>query len=434
MNPLAEQLNETIKARNPSVFSMLSEKGKRIFYPTKGIIAQAAEAKEQADPNYNATIGIATDKNGPLGFNCIGKFFNDLSDNEIFNYSNSMGNPALRKAWEKHILEYNPLLKGKSFSSPVVCAGLTHAMHTVSELFVDKDEVILLPDQIWGNYRLMLSVKNEARLEHYPFFKDGEFNVDGLSSSIEKNAKAKKVTLLLNFPNNPTGYAPTEKEAEKITKMLISFAEKGIKLLVILDEAYFGLFFKDDIYRHSLFSILANAHENLLAIKICGATKEFFVWGFRIGFITLATKGATKEFLTAFEQKMGALVRASVSNCSTSAQNILRKVIEDDLYKSDFEKNYRILEGRVKKVQQVLQKKHYEEAFSHYPFNSGYFMLLKLKKVKAEDLRKKLLAQEKIGTIATAEYDLRIAFSCIEEDRIEDFFDRIYTTAKAMIG
>ena len=433
MNPLAEKLNETIKSCNQNVFEMLSERGKRIFYPVKGIIAQAAEAKEQADPNYNATIGIATDKNGPLGFNSISKFFNDLSGNEIFNYSSSLGDPALRKAWEKHILENNPLLKGKSFSKPVVCSGLTHALHTVSELIIDKDDLILMPDQIWGNYRLMLSVKNEAKLEYYPFYKDEQFNIDGLSASIEKNAAAKKITLLLNFPNNPTGYAPTAKEAEKITEMLISFAEKGIKLVVILDEAYFGLFFKDDIYQNSLFSTLANAHENLLAIKICGATKEFFVWGFRIGFVTLATKGATKEFLTAFEQKLGALVRSSISNCSTSAQNILRKVIEDDLYKKDFAKNHHILEKRVKKVQEVLQKEHYKEVFTFYPFNSGYFMLLKLKGINAEDLRKKLLVQEKIGTIATADYDLRIAFSCIEEDKIEYVFDRIYTTAKSMI-
>jgi len=35
-----------------------------------------------------------------------------------------------------------------------------------------------------------------------------------------------------------------------------------------------------------LFGKLANAHPNLLAIKLDGATKELFVWGLRCGFIT----------------------------------------------------------------------------------------------------------------------------------------------------
>ena len=434
MNPIAEKLNETIKQSNPVVFSMLSEKGKRMFYPSKGILAQSAEASKCADPNFNATIGIATDKNGAMGFDSIKKYFNHLTNNEIFNYTGSLGLPALREEWKNHILDKNPLLKGKIFSNPVVCSGLTHSLDIVSDLFINKDDPILLPDQIWGNYRLMLAVKNEAKLEHYTLFKNGKFNTQGLAELIEKNASAKKITILLNFPNNPTGYSPTTQEAEEIYNTLVSFAKKGFKLIVLLDEAYFGLFFKNDVYSHSLFSLLADAHENLLAVKICGATKEFFVWGFRLGFVTLSIKGAEKELLTSFEQKLGGFVRSSISNCSSVAQNVLRKVLSDSSYKADFEKNYQILKSRVSKVRTVLQKESFKEIFTPYPFNSGYFMLLKLnEKINAEELRKKLLEEKKIGTIATAQHDLRVAFSCLEEEKIETFFDCVYEVAKKML-
>ena len=56
MNPQAEELNQVIKAKNPAVFEMLSEKGKKIFFPKKGILGQTADAKST---KINATIGAA---------------------------------------------------------------------------------------------------------------------------------------------------------------------------------------------------------------------------------------------------------------------------------------------------------------------------------------------------------------------------------------
>ena len=52
--------------------------------------------------------------------------------------------------------------------------------------------------------------------------------------------------------------------------------------------------------------LLAQAHQNILAIKIDGATKEEFVWGLRVGFITYGVKGGTKALYDALEQKTGA--------------------------------------------------------------------------------------------------------------------------------
>ena len=53
----AAELNQTIERENPHVFAMLSEFGRRLYFP-KGILAQSAEAKEKAK-RYDATIGIA---------------------------------------------------------------------------------------------------------------------------------------------------------------------------------------------------------------------------------------------------------------------------------------------------------------------------------------------------------------------------------------
>ncbi len=57
IRPLAAKLNEVIEHENPYVFGMLSDLGKRLYFP-RGILAQSAEAKDKAY-RYDATIGIA---------------------------------------------------------------------------------------------------------------------------------------------------------------------------------------------------------------------------------------------------------------------------------------------------------------------------------------------------------------------------------------
>jgi len=53
-------------------------------------------------------------------------------------------------------------------------------------------------------------------------------------------------------------------------------------------------------------------------------------------------------------------------------------------------------------------------------------MCLKLSGVPAEQVRQRLLDAYGVGTIALGETDLRVAFSCIEEEHLEELFDTIH--------
>ena len=57
MDAQAAALNKTVEAANPAVLAMLSRRGRRIFFPKMGILAQGAEARGKA---INATIGEVT--------------------------------------------------------------------------------------------------------------------------------------------------------------------------------------------------------------------------------------------------------------------------------------------------------------------------------------------------------------------------------------
>ena len=132
--------------------------------------------------------------------------------------------------------------------------------------------------------------------------------------------------MLLNFPNNPTGYTPSVSEAQAIVQVLKDAAASGTKLVVLLDDAYFGLFYEDSI-KESLFGLLAESHPNILPVKIDGATKENYVWGLRVGFITYA---ATPDVLDALEQKTKGIIRGTISSGSHISQTILLESLQSE--------------------------------------------------------------------------------------------------------
>jgi len=90
------------------------------------------------------------------------------------------------------------------------------------------------------------------------------------------------------------------------------------------------------------------------------------------------------------------------------------------------------MKRRALELKQVLLDSKYDEVWEVYPFNSGYFMCIKLKYVNAEHLRVHLLDKYGTGLIAIGDTDLRIAFSCIEEDDIRQLFDTILAGAKEL--
>ena len=155
LNPLAEAMNKDLQAGAPQVYEMLSERGKAIYFPHKGILGQTAEAKGS---KINATIGTAFENDGsPLTLECMESLVNIPS--ESFLYAPSFGLPKLRDEWSKLLTIKNPGLAGKKFSSPVVTAALTHGLSVAGYMFIDPDDEVISPDLYWDNYESWFSVK-----------------------------------------------------------------------------------------------------------------------------------------------------------------------------------------------------------------------------------------------------------------------------------
>ncbi|MCH2175001.1 MAG: aminotransferase class I/II-fold pyridoxal phosphate-dependent enzyme [Lentisphaeria bacterium] len=420
-NPQAQALNDTIEASHPQVLDMLSTRGKNIFFPAKGILGQTAEAKGK---RINATIGTALeDDGGPLFLQCV-KDLIDVPAGDAFMYAPSYGRPDLRAKWKEMIIEKNSGIQGDKIGTPVVACALTHSLSMCGYLFLDEGEEILMPDLYWGNYKLIFEQAYNAKIATFNTFKSGSFDLESLGAAID--AGGEKVTLLLNFPNNPTGYTVTEKEAIALKALLLEKAEQGKKLVVLTDDAYFGLVFEEQIILHSIFQDIYDLHENILAVKIDGATKEDYVWGFRVGFITYGVKGGSDALYKALEAKTAGAIRGNISNGPNLSQTICLKAFQHPEYAEQKKEKYEVLKNRFDKVKEVLSSHpEYKESFEAVPFNSGYFMCVKLNGADPEEVRQILLSDFDTGLIAAAGL-LRVAFAAAPYSVIEELFENIH--------
>ncbi len=427
MHELAKELNDVLE--RTVVGSFLSKVGKRMYFP-KGIVAQSAEAGAKAKL-YNATVGLATRGGEPMYLSDIYSQFKpgSLSPKEIFNYAPGGGDKELRALWRDYQIQKNPSLKGKDFTLPLVTGGLTHGMSLVGELFVDEGDDVVIPNLFWDNYDLIFSEKYGANIIFFNFYdENGCFNIRGMKDAL-LSSKQDTVRIVLNFPNNPTGYTPTEAEFDAVVEALKEVVAAGKKILVLSDDAYFGLFYENDIAKESLFARICDLDENIFAIKGDAATKEEMVWGFRIGFLSYGFKGATKEALEALVNKTLGAIRCTVSNCDRPGQSLLVKALKEGKnVNADKEVTFNEMKARYLEVKNILATKE-SKYLKPYLFNSGYFMAFDTTGHNAEELRVYLLEKYGIGVINIMNQTIRVAYCSVEKDNIADLINILFKAA-----
>ena len=422
MDNQALTLNNIIETNNSNVLAMLSHRGKNIFFPKLGILAQAAQAKGKA---INATIGEAVEDDGTsMHLPEFDELLN-MPVSNIFPYAPSFGKPELRSFWKENIYCKNPSLKDVVISNPIATNGLTHGISMAGYVFADEGDTVLLSNHYWENYNLIFENNYGAKVATFELFKDGGFNVEDFARQLNE-IKGDKIITLLNFPNNPSGYTPLKSEIKGIVKSIKDVADKGKKVVVLIDDAYFGLVYEENVFTESIFVELANLSENILAVKLDGPTKEDYVWGFRVGFITYGIKGGNSALYEALENKTAGAIRGNISNISQLSQSLLHKVYSAPTYEASKLNKYNILKSRYQVLRSELDKPAYAGYFKALPFNSGYFMCIEPKKgLEVEAIRKQLLDKYSTGVIVLGNV-IRLAFSAVPQSKIPQLVENIY--------
>ncbi len=446
------------KLKEVGLFELLSKRGKEVFMP-QGVFHWVNRAKKEA--HIDATIGIgrglkseisdtASSDSTVLYLPSIEATFNDLEPEEVFPYASPTGLPAFRQAWKEWQIwkmkqQHGDNAKLPSLMMPIVTSGLTGALYTLSMLFIDPEETVVVPDKRWGVYDMTMSQLIGARLESVPLFHQGRINVQGFAEALIKSAqKQRKMLLILNFPHNPTGFMPDPQNVQELKDALITVVEKtGKDLVIFLDDAYEGLVYDQGIRQWSLFSDLATLHPKIFPIKIDGISKEFFFWGGRIGCITFPLMNhwdKHEDVECELENKVSAIIRGTVSNACRLVQGLMARLLNEN--------REQLLKERDRLIKVISERAHIlrEElealtgpVVQADPFNAGLFALLNIQGISAGKFADHLLRHYGIGTVAFENKErglngIRITFGSVIKEDIPKVVDCIGKTIKDMSG
>ena len=404
-----------------------------------------AKQKVSSNPNFlDATVGTAKNEYGFHYFPTLLKEIQTLSSEETLAYANMRGVTAFTKAWKiDTINSYHPSLRDKAnklTSDPVpIAGGLTGALFTAGQLFVDQKTQILAPSSRWGNVDNCFGIGLDATIHSFDIFsKDGYFTFNHLSSKIADVApSASRLIIYLNFPNNPTGYMPSVREIEELQGI---FKQVSTPTIVLLDDAYEGYVYPDDSLPsqerpipHSTFPYLLGLNSEVLPIKIDGPSKRFCAYGTRLGLISLGFHSEedkktdfklTKKGLNVSE----AFTKAARIHCSSAPRGIqeaLGRILSDkEKHKAILEESeaFRsMLEQRYRCFLRVLHEQDPNPILKPLVCNSGFFGFFLVQDLSAKALAEQLL-EKGLGVVPfmnkqTGFNGVRFAFcSLLEKD------------------
>ena len=404
--------------------SFFSKLGENIILP-QDVLIQSKETA--AIPGaINATIGIATSNKKAMALPSINKVITEINNSEYLPYSPTPGLPKMRELWKEKILADNPSINKDFLSLPMVTTGITQGIDIAANLFSESGDALLLPNLFWQNYAQIYTIKLGNKIYKYnQFDENNEFSISNFKETLY-SIKEDKISLILNFPNNPTGYTPSDVELNSLVDVISTYAKenKNKQLIIVSDDAYFGLFFEKNHKTPSLSATYKLAeNENCLIVKLDGITKEFYSWGLRVGFITYYTKNY--ELRKILLEKTQGYLRSTTSSPSNLSQQIAVRLLDNKQSLAEKEINDKIIEERYNELKQAISKEQLDQLVRVLPFNSGYFFTIKLpSNINAHEFRLKFLNEYKYGVYSMDDDHIRIAFSCLDKELIPELINK----------
>ena len=404
--------------------SFFSKLGENIILP-QDVLIQSKETA--AIPGaINATIGIATSNKKAMALPSINKVITEINNSEYLPYSPTPGLPKMRELWKEKILADNPSINKDFLSLPMVTTGITQGIDIAANLFSESGDALLLPNLFWQNYAQIYTIKLGNKIYKYnQFDENNEFSISNFKETLY-SIKEDKISLILNFPNNPTGYTPSDVELNSLVDVISTYAKenKNKQLIIVSDDAYFGLFFEKNHKTPTLSATYKLAeNENCLIVKLDGITKEFYSWGLRVGFITYYTKN--DELRKILLEKTQGYLRSTTSSPSNLSQQIAVRLLENKQSLEEKAINDKIIEERYDELKQAISKENLNSLVTVLPFNSGYFFTIKLpSNINAHEFRLKFLNEYKYGVYSMDDDHIRIAFSCLDKELIPELINK----------
>jgi len=199
-----------------------------------------------------------------------------IAEGETF-YSHNLGLAELRDAIAGYASSLHPAIDSARIA--VTSSGVSALMLAMQALVGAGDEVVAVVP-VWPNLTAQPAILG-AHVVRFPLrpSKDGAWrlDVDALKDAVTERTRV----LLVNSPNNPTGWTLTRAEQETLLAHC-----RSTGTWIVADEVYERIFFGGAACAPSFLDI-ADADDRLVVVH--SFSKSFLMTGWRLGWLVLPT-------------------------------------------------------------------------------------------------------------------------------------------------
>jgi len=203
-----------------------------------------------------------------------------LARGETF-YAHNLGLPELRDALARYTTSLHPAVGAGRIA--VTSSGVNALMLAMQALAGAGDEVVAVVP-VWPNLTAQPAILGATVTRVSLKARDGAWTLDlaGLLSQVTERS----AVLLLNAPNNPTGWTLTRDEQQAILDHC-----RRTGTWIVADEVYERIFFGDDAKAAPSFLDIASPDDRVVVVH--SFSKSFLMTGWRLGWLV-----APEDFIT----------------------------------------------------------------------------------------------------------------------------------------
>jgi aromatic-amino-acid transaminase len=336
-------------------------------------------------------------------------------------YADIGGRPGYLEASTRYIL---PGEFAAGHVARVAVAGLASAIYTTLQVLAKRADVFV-PEPDWPHYPGMIE-DLEGRYHGFPLLDPQQsFNAEALASGLQEVPAQGTAAIILNTPcHNPTGYALTSADWQRVRDVVWEHAEAGKRLCLVIDTAYVDYYWaRPQSIQQDIIMPLMPLHERVTLAIGWTISKTFLAYGQRLG--TLLVIASTPQQAADLQDRIYRATMATYSQCSTVPQLVIENLHADP-------QKLRQIQAEREPIRVMLARRNaaFETAIARtglvsLPGDGGFFRTVELPTgVSALDVVRRL-AGKRVAMVATGEDRLRIAICSVPEGKMLPMCERI---------
>ena len=328
---------------------------------------------------------------------------------KITNYAPTRGVPELLKLIENKLRRSNDIQTNWEENIMLTNGGSQAITLAYASIFNPGDELIISSPNFVSYFYCGLFFG--IRVIEVERMEDFSPNIEGIKNSITDKTKA----ILINSPNNPTGYALKMKELKEIAEIV-----KKNDLYLITDEVYENYLFEE--LRHTSPASLNGMFERTITVN--AMSKLFSATGFRLGYVV-----ASKQIIDLMEKYH----QYTVAGTNHAAQYGFIEALKMDI--KFFDKIWKSFDERRLLVYNRLQQIGFKTV---KPFGAFYIMpSTKNFNITGDEFSIKLMKEQAVAVVPGAifgsfsDHMIRISYAT-ELEKLKEAMDRIEKFVKSL--